>query len=389
MKRTQLPYPSEWMQLLTPFGSCFTNPQFGNFCQLTTAMVVSQYASVCRWAGLFAPKHQSSLNDFLNSSPWDDSLVRDRLRRLTVRRIHDIHIGIIDDTLSHHPYAVKMAHVGWYYDGLTKTEQKGHSIVTHGLHSRELGFVPFDLELYKKDGRSKNDIACAMIARTQRHARVPLYVVDSWYSNRHVLGTVRAHGAHYVTEIKSNRNVTIDNKCRYVREHERHLPVKRWTEARVNGDTYRYFQTSAFIHSLGSVNLVFSQKHDEKTGTWSETYSLITDLLKLPGERVIELFVLRGGIEGFHREAKQQLGLEHYHLRNARGIERYLFLVLLAFVLLLLLGQRLLRKTFARKTIGELREHVKAACFTMLLHTAPRLTKEHIETTARALAYAL
>ena len=43
-------------------------------------------------------------------------------------------------------------------DGLTKETQKGHSIVTHGLHSHEMGFVPFDLELYKKDGRTKNDI---------------------------------------------------------------------------------------------------------------------------------------------------------------------------------------------------------------------------------------
>ena len=388
MSDALLPTPQEWKQLLTPFVSCFTKPQFNNFSQAATAMATSQYSSINRWAVL-AGKHQSTLNDFFTISPWDDAKVHSQLSRITSRNVKDAYIGIIDDTLSHKPYAKKMEHAGWFYDGLTKKEQHGHSIVTHGVHSRELGFVPFDGQLYKKDGRSKNDIACAMIKRTQRYASLPLYAVDSWYSNDQVLNTIRAQGAHFVTEIKSNRNATITGKRRFVREHEHHIKNKEWTETKIKEDMYRYFQTSAFISCLGNINLVFSQKYDEDEKKWTDTYYLITDLLSLRGERVIELFLLRGGIEGFHRESKQQLGLEDYQLRNSRGIERYLFLVLLVYVLLLLLCQKQMRESLEPKTIGELRQYLKAECYTTRLQQCKRKPRDQLEQIGKKLAFAI
>lgn len=352
-------------------------------------MAVSQHSSIKRWSVLFDKKNQSSLNDFFAVSPWDESAVHTRLSRLTIRRVKDAQIGIIDDTLSHKPYAKKMDHLGIYYDGLTKKEQKGHSIVTHGIHSHELGFVPFDEQLYKKDGRSKNDIACAMIERTQRFKKLPLWLVDSWYSNVKVLGKIKESNSHYITEIKSNRNVTIDDKKRFVREHEKHTPKKDFTGVEIRGLKYRYFQTSAFISGLGNVNLVFSQKYEENDKKWGETYYIITDILSLKGERVIELFLLRGKIEGFHREWKQQLGMEEYQLRNDRGIERYLFLALLVYVLLLLLNQQLMKKTFESKTIGELCRELKAECHTTLLLNAKNFDEATLREKGKSLAYAL
>lgn len=387
MSDALLPYPREWLEFLTPFIDCFTKPQYGNFCQYTTSMVVSQHRSVLRRAALFTPKHQSSLNDFLTESPWDERKVHDRLTRLTLRRVPDARVGIIDDTFSHKPYAKKMIGLGWFYDGLTKETQWGHSIVTHGVHSNELGFVPLEVQWHTKNGRSKNDRACEMIRRTQRYRHMSFWTVDSWYSNRQVLGTIRRTGAHYVTEIKSNRNVTISQHRRFVREHERLIREQDWRTEKIKDDTYRYFQTRAFINGLGTVNLVFSQRRENKE--WGETYFLITDLLTLPAGRVIVLFLLRGGIEGFHRETKQQLGLERYQLRRDRGIARYLFLIVLVYALLLLLNQHRMRLIDERRTVGELREYVRAACFTTLLHEARHCSSEHLAATAQRLAYAL
>jgi len=387
MKTNLLLYPVEWKNLLNLFTQNLSKPQFNNFCQATTCIAVSQHATINRWAVLFDKKNQSSLNDFFTISPWDESNVHTRLSRLIVRRVKDACIGIIDDTMSHKPYAKKMAHLGIFYDGLTKKEQKGHSIVTHGLHSQELGFVPFDEQLYKKDGRSKNDIACEMIERTQKFKRLSLYLVDAWYSNEQVLGKINQAGSHYITEIKSNRNVHLSRKKRYAREHEKAIPIKQFKEITINNSKYRFFQTSAFISGLGNVNLVFSQKYEEDDEKWGDTYYIITDILSLSGEKVIELFLLRGGIEGFHREGKQQLGMESYQLRKDRGIERYLFLVLLVYSLLLLLNQQLMRKTFESKTIGELCRELKAECHTTLLLNARNIGKERLEEVGRELAY--
>lgn len=387
MKTNLLLYPVEWKNLLNLFTQNLSKPQFNNFCQATTCIAVSQYATINRWAVLFDKKNQSSLNDFFTISPWDESNVHTRLSRLIVRRVKDACIGIIDDTMSHKPYAKKMAHLGIFYDGLTKKEQKGHSIVTHGLHSQELGFVPFDEQLYKKDGRSKNDIACEMIERTQKFKKLSLYLVDAWYSNEQVLGKINQGGSHYITEIKSNRNVHLSKRKRYAREHEKAIPLKQFKEITINNFKYRFFQTSAFISGLGNVNLVFSQKYEEDDEKWGDTYYIITDILSLSGEKVIELFLLRGGIEGFHREGKQQLGMESYQLRKDRGIERYLFLVLLVYSLLLLLNQQLMRKTFESKTIGELCRELKAECHTTLLLNAKNIGKERLEEVGRELAY--
>ncbi len=389
MKNNLLPYPIEWKNLLNLFTQDLSKPQFNNFCQATTCIAVSQHATINRWAVLFDKKNQSSLNDFFTISPWDESNVHARLSRLIVRRVKDAYIGIIDDTMSHKPYAKKMAHLGIFYDGLTKKEQKGHSIVTHGLHSQELGFVPFDEQLYKKDGRSKNDIACEMIERTQKFKKLSLYLVDAWYSNEQVLGKINQAGSHYITEIKSNRNVHLSRRKRYVREHEKAIPIKQFKEITINNCKYRFFQTSAFISGLGNVNLVFSQKYEEDDEKWGETYYLITDILSLSSEKVIELFLLRGGIEGFHREGKQQLGMESYQLRKDRGIERYLFLVLLVYSLLLLLNQQLMRKTFESKTVGELCRELKAECHTTLLLNAKNIGREELLQAGQDLAYAL
>ena len=389
MKENLLPYPKDWNKLLNLFKNCFTKPQFNNFCQATTCIAVSQYSTINRWSKLFDKKHQSNLNDFFTESPWQEAIVHTRLSRLISKRVKDAHIGIIDDTLSHKPYARKMAYLGIFYSGKTKKKEKGHSIVTHGVHSNELGFVPFDLQLYKKDGRSKNDIACAMIERTQKHKRLPLYIVDSWYSNNHLLKKIRGLNSHYITEIKSNRNLHLNRRRRYVREHAKHIKEKDFTVVEIRSIKYRFFQTSAFINGLGNINLVFTQRYEESKGEWGEMHYLITDILSLPGKRVIELFLLRGGIEGFHREAKQHLGFESYQLRNDRGIERYLFLVLLVYALLLLLNQQLMRETFERKTIGELCSQLKAEYYTTMLQRAKYVKKEYLEQLAKELAYAM
>jgi hypothetical protein len=388
MSDALLPYPIEWKNLLNFFTPDFSKPQFNNFCQATTCMAVSQHATINRWACLFDKKNQSSLNDFFTVSPWDESLVQTRLSRLIVRRVKDANIGIIDDTLSHKPYAEKMAHLGFFRDGLTKETKKGHSIVTHGLHSHDLGFVPFDEQLYKKDGRSKNDIACEMIERTQKIKKLPLWLIDSWYSNEKVLGKIKRVNSHYITEIKSNRNITIGNRKRFVREHEKTIPKKLYTEVRIRDSKYRYFQTSGHMSVLGNLNLVFSQRYDEDKKEWGEMYYIITNILSMRGDRVIELYLLRGGIEGFHRQWKQDIGMESYQLRNDRGIERYLFLAMLVFVLLLLLNQQQMRRTFESKTIGELCIALKAECHTTLLLNAKHIERDRLVETGRELAYA-
>ncbi len=124
MKNTLLPYPKDWKNLLNVFANCFTKPQYNNFCQATTCIAVSHYSTINRWSNLFDKKNQSSLNDFFTVSPWQEAEVHTRLSRVTSRKVKDANIGIIDDTMSHKPYAKKMAHLGIFRSGKTKRKKK-------------------------------------------------------------------------------------------------------------------------------------------------------------------------------------------------------------------------------------------------------------------------
>lgn len=369
MNDSPLLCPVKLFNLLNVFTSCFTKPQFKNFCHFTNSVILSQYSSIKRFAAL-GGMHQSSLNDFVTQSPWNEFNVRSKLSRFTAKQFPDACIGIIDDTMSHKPYAKKMSFVDYFYDGLTKTRQKGISIVTHGIHSPAYGFVPFDEQVYKKGALSKNEIACEMISRTQKYKKMSLYIVDSWYSGNYLLKTIKKYKAHYITEVKSNRNVTISQRKNAVRAQEKLLRKSDYTDVNIKGNKYRYAQTEARIKGLGNVNLVFSQKSEGKN--WGDTYYLITDIRSMTGERVIELFLKRGEIESFHREAKQQLGLEDFQLRKSQGIERNMFLILLVFVLLVVLQKQHYKKTLEHKTIGEIKTMLKAECYTKLFqHKKP------------------
>ena len=160
--------------------------------------------------------------------------------------------------------------------------------------------------------------------------------------------------------LKSNHNVTINMKKNAVRSFVKGIKTKEWKEIKIDKNIFRFFATNAFIpKSIGSIHLIFSQLYDEKKEQWGTTYYLISNKLTTSSEEIIAQYLQRVGVEVFHREAKQNVGLEGYFLRKNRGIERYLFLVLLTYAFLALQERALNEK----KSIGEMTQQHKANVF--------------------------
>lgn len=390
-----LPMPTEWNQILNSFSSCFSKPQFNNFSLFATALAVSQHSTVSRLAGFAPDKDQSSLNRFLTESPWQEATVKDKLSRMTAKTFKDCYIAVLDDTLSAKPFAKKMSFLGMHRDGMDGQVKQGHNIVTFGFTGLEGTLVPFDYELYAPNsGRSKNDIGVCMLDRTSRFKKPFMAVFDAWYSNEKIIGKCKEKGIRFVTELKSNRNATLNSRKRYIREHEKHIQKKDWQEHLINNRKFRSFSCSAFISNIGNIRLVFSQMWLEDDEKWSETYYLATDLLGMPDFDVIRHYLLRSGIEGFHREAKQQLGLNKYQLRKGRGIERHLFLAMLVYVMLLMLLKHLLLKSrrevsLSSLSIGKLCQLLRRELYTALLRRAKHYNSDYIKRLASKLAYAM
>jgi SRSO17 transposase len=400
MNATVLPYAESLLNQLNVFRFCFTKPQYNNFCQLTSGIALSEHSAVSRISELFEQRDQSSLNRFLTESPWDETLVKQRLHKILFRQIPELSVFIGDDTLSDKPFAKKMQGTASHYSSMKKKNENGHSIVTSGFYHPN-GFVPFDLSPYfTKEGsqklgkpfKTKNDLMCETIDTVSVEHKPHVMLFDSWYSNTQIIQKLRTYNIHYITQIKSNRNVTIKYRKRQAADHAKNVSFTEYVTFSVNGELFRVHEKDGFISGLGTVKILFSQMlRENETGekVWTEFHYLITDMLELSAQEIIETYLKRFSIESFHREAKQQLGLDAYQFTRIRGIERYLFLVLLVYTLLMLLNKKLSKTVgLGKKTIGELRTFLRQESYTTLLRRAKVQNTAHTNLIASKLAIA-
>jgi putative transposase len=117
---------------------------------------------------------------------------------------------VIDDSTLDKPYASKMALVSRHWSG------KHHAVV-QGINLISLvwtdgnGCLPCDFRLYNKaqDGLDKNDHFRAMVQVAKQRGFQPAIVVfDGWYSSLDNLKLLRDLDWHWLTRLKSNRQVS-------------------------------------------------------------------------------------------------------------------------------------------------------------------------------------
>ena len=120
---------------------------------------------------------------------------------------------VVDDSTLDKPYASKMALVSSHWSGK-------HGRVVQGINLISLVWadqtcrLPCDFRLYHKeqDGLSKNDHLQHMLKTAHERCFAPEIVAfDSWYSGLDNLKLVRSYEWHWLTQLKSNRQVSIDH----------------------------------------------------------------------------------------------------------------------------------------------------------------------------------
>ncbi len=375
---TILAYPKSLLRFLEQFTSCFSKPQFSNFLQMTNGIALSSYAAISRIGQMFEPGDPSAVNKFLTQSPWEEEKVKENLHTMMFKHIPDVTTFIGDDTLSEKPFARCMDGANKHYSGMHKKHVNGHALVTCGFYHQD-GFIPFDVQLYlkKQDAQklhrqfaTKNEIMCEKIDTVSIIHKPYLMLFDSWYANTTIFKKLKEHEIHFITQLKSNRNVTMHRRKRQIINHAKDIPIADYNVTTIDQRLFRYYETDGFISGVGTIKIIYTQMYLNDDKQWSDLHFIITDMLFLSAEQTIQLYLQRFSIEVFHREAKQQLGLDAYQLTSIRGIERYLFLVMLVYVMLMVLSRLLAMKSQGHTSIGKLRELLKEECYTTLLKKA-------------------
>jgi len=359
---------NEFSQLLKPYEKVFSKPQRVHFESVITGLTACEIPSIARISEI-SDKSRSSLDRFFTESPWKIQRVKTIFQNQIQPFIALDSSLLLDDTISQRPYAVKVEKANYHYSHSDNKEVLGYNLVTAVISSDE-EILPYNLiSYYRKEDctdrkfKTKNQIASEIITSTAANRNISLVIFDSWYSNKIVIGACKKAKKDYITQIKSNRNVTINGHENAVRAFVKDIDEKDWELTIHNQSTFRIFATSAFISGIGSIHLIYCQKYDDSEKKWGATHFLISNLLKVPSMAILHKYLCRVGIEGFHRDAKQNLGLEGYYLRKNRGIEKYLFLVMIAYAFLAM--QKM--KYHLNLSIGELCEEHKIVVYKQTL----------------------
>ena len=142
-------------------------------------------------------------------------------------------------------------------------------------------------------------------------------------------------GIHVIGCIKSNRKVSfVTGEWTKLSSYREKLKAKDFKTTIVDDSTYRVHERIVRMKHVGFIKLLISQEWNSDEKKWSRPFYLISTNTKKSAVQIIRAYAERWSIETFHRDIKQNLGLEAYQLRGRTGITRHLILVILAYAAL-------------------------------------------------------
>ena len=206
---------------------------------------------------------------------------------------------ILDDTTLDKPSAQKIALVHRHWSGKHHRVVTGSNLLTV-LWSDGTDAIPCDYRLFDKpvDGLSKNAHFCTLLDTAKARGFQPRSVAfDSWYSGLANLKAIRAHGWHWLTRLKANRQVNPDGSG------NRALAECAIREA----------GTRVHLKGYGFILVFRIDTPDGDTEYWATS-----DLTMTMDERS-EVADHVWTIETYHRGLKQYCGAERCAARSGRA----------------------------------------------------------------------
>lgn len=206
----------------------------------------------------------------------------------------------IDDTLAEKPYSKKIDSVKYQYSGKNHCVSKGICLVTATWSNADGTFLPFEFCLYdkEKDGKTKNDHFLSILDLAESRNLKPLYVqMDTWYSSTENLKSIQHKKWLFISQVKCNRLVTLDDGESWIRVENLELAEKQVIEVSLKG--------------FGKILICKKILKDEELAFW-----ITNDLSLTDHDKFIFHSTKRWDVEEMHKSLKQLCGLEKCSLRK-------------------------------------------------------------------------
>ncbi len=347
-------FPKLVQDALTQYGDLFANEcQRRHFAEYLTGLFVAERKTVLGIHDEFAQTtDQSCLNRFLTEAEWDaDDLNRRRLESLQedpFTRYSDQGVIPIDNTLIDRD-GMLIPDAGWYWDHAERRNKIAQDylfvnyVCTSGKH------YPLELRLFRKQEvcqaigepfRNHTRLCCELIDWVCERKIPGDFAFDSYFTNAEILNHIHAKKGRlgrsrgYVGDLKTNRKLEWKGQIIKANELAESIPTADRKEMRIGDRRQWYFTVTVRIpevkHKVRIV-VLWHYRKDEKC-----CKILVTNRITWEIGRIVRVYRHRWtGTETFHRDGKQQLGLGDCQLRDHQGQTRHMYLVMLAYSLLM------------------------------------------------------
>ena len=335
-----LPKLKEVNKYLSFLKNCFTKPQFNHVKNYVGGLIALNKKTINSISNSSREeKDQSSLNRFLTEAEWSEDEVQDRyVKKISHQTRRKPTSLIIDDSIAEktgkHIEEVQY-HKGHSGNGFVF----GHQVVTALIMCFGL-LLPLFPKLYSKKTQSKIELAKQIIEYASSKIRISQVIIDSWYVCNDIIKLCLKKGLTLIGNIKSNRLIQFGESdwiklSKYFKSISRKR--KEFQTLIIDDKTYKIHSKIVKLKKVGEVKLIISRQWLEDKKKWSRPFYIICTDVSKSDICVLKEYTKRWSIETFHKDIKQNLGLEACQMRLRKGITRHLILVTLAYAILKLM----------------------------------------------------
>jgi hypothetical protein len=389
---TIVDFPTIVQEALTIFGDVFdTEAARRHFAEYLTGLMVAERKTVSGINREFVvTTDQSCLNRWLTEVSWDVQTLNDRrlewLQRDPKTRYSPRGVIAIDNTLVDHEGKL-IEDVGWFWDHADERYVIAHDYLISNYVCPSGAHYPIEWKRFKKheacaagEFKDHTQLCIALIDDAVARGIPGDFTFDCYFTSAKVLNHIQSQQRAYVGDLKLNRHVVYDGREQSLQAVARQIPWAAKKPVRMGQRRYWYFSKQMRIPDVDHpVRVVLFWK---ARGDQEASKALVSNRLGWEVIRMVLVYRYRWtGTETFQRDGQQLLGLGDCQVRTGEGQTRHVYLVSVAYSLLM----RSLHQThlydWARRTlttIGEACRAVKAETLERIVDwIVDKLTGEH------------
>ena len=347
-------FPKVVQDAMAEYSDIFANEcQRRHFAEYLTGLFVAERKTVLGIHGEFAATtDQSCLNRFMTDAEWDVEALNERrlkeLQKAPTTRYSDQGVIAIDNTLIDRA-GMLIPDAGWFWDHAEERNKIAQDylfvnyVCTSGKH------YPLEFRLFRKEEICtalkepfrNHTVLCRELIDWVCERKIPgVFTMDCYFTNAEVLNHIHdktdrfGQPRGYVGDLKTNRKLEWKGGALKACELAASIPAADRKEMRIGDRRQWYFTVTARIPNVNHkvrIVILWRHRHDAEC-----IKILVTNRITWEVSRIVRVYRDRWtGTETFHRDGKQQLGLGDCQLRDVQGQTRHMYLVMLAYSLLM------------------------------------------------------